>query len=464
MQQRTDTDPGAFGLADARMARHFPAGFLWGVATSSFQIEGATREDGRGDSIWDEFCRQPGKIRDGSAGDPACDHYHRWEADVDLIASLGIRSYRFSIAWPRVQPDGRGAWNEKGFEFYRRLVDRLLERGIAPHITLYHWDLPQALQERGGWTDRDTAARFAEYATEVGRRLGDRAATICTLNEPWVVATLGHEVGVFAPGLTSRRAAMHAAHHLLLGHGLAVQSLRALGLRAPLGIVLNQSPFHPATDSDADRAHARLDDGLILRWYMDPLFADGYPADVLEHLGEDGPPVLDGDLATIRQPIDFLGVNYYTRAVSGDPQAVEALRAGSERTAMGWEVYPQGLTELLCRLDRDYRLPPIYIMENGAAFEDRPQDGRIHDVDRVRYLRSHLEALRAAIDAGVDVRGYFVWSLLDNFEWADGYSKRFGIVYVDYATQARTLKDSALWYRRFVEEATRPDAAMAAGA
>ena len=464
MQHGTDPDPGVFGPADARLAQRFAPGFVWGVATSAFQIEGATREDGRGDSIWDEFCRRPGTIRDGSSGEPACDHYHRSDADVDLIADLGIPSYRFSIAWPRVQPQGRGAWNDKGFTFYRRLVDRLLERGIAPHLTLYHWDLPQSLQECGGWTHRDTAARFAEYAVEVGRRLGGHAASISTLNDPWVIATLGHETGLFAPGMRSRRAAMQAAHHLLLGHGLAMQALRALGLRAPLGIVLNQSPVHPATDSDADRAHARLEDGLTVRWYMDPLFAGGYPVDVLAHLGADAPPVQDGDLATIGQPIDFLGINYYTRSIAGDAVAAATLRAGSETTAMGWEVHPQGLTELLCRIHRDYRLPPVYIMENGAAFDDRPQDGRVRDTDRVRYLRTHLAALRAAVDAGVDVRGYFVWSLLDNFEWAEGYAKRFGIVYVDYATQARTPKDSALWYRRFVAEASRAEAAKTAGA
>jgi beta-glucosidase len=436
---------------DEALARRFPRGFVWGVATSAFQIEGATHEDGRGDSIWDSFCRRPGVIKDGGSGDAACDHYHRSAEDVDLIADLGIRAYRFSIAWPRVQPAGSGPWNDRGFAFYQRLVDRLLARGIAPHVTLYHWDLPQALQARGGWTRRETAERFAEYAAEVGRRLGSEVATISTLNEPWVVATLGHETGVFAPGEKSRKAAMQVSHHLLLGHGLAVQALRTLGLRAPLGIVLNQSPVYPATESDTDRDQARIDDGQTIRWYMDPLFAGGYPADILEHLGADAPEVHAGDLKVIGQPLDYLGINYYTRGIAGSPASTDALRAGSEFTAMGWEVFPQGLTVLLRRLHADYRLPPLYIMENGAAFDDRPREGGVPDAERVRFLRAHIEALAAARDAGVDVRGYFVWTLLDNFEWAEGYSKRFGIVYVDFATQVRTPKDSALWYGRFVD-------------
>jgi beta-glucosidase len=459
----TESQSATLGARDAQLARRFPRGFVWGVATSAFQIEGATREDDRGDSIWDAFCRRPGVIKDGSSGDPACDHYHRSAEDVDLIAELGIPAYRFSIAWPRVQPTGAGPWNDKGFAFYQRLVDRLLSRGIAPHVTLYHWDLPQALQAQGGWTNRETAERFAEYAAEVGRRLGGAAATISTLNEPWVIATLGHETGVFAPGEKSRRAAMQVSHHLLLGHGLAAQALRALGLRTPLGIVLNQSPTYPATASDRDRAQARIDDGLAIRWYMDPLFAGSYPADIVEYLGTDAPEVRAGDLQVIGQPLDFLGINYYTRGIAGSAASADALRAGSEFTAMGWEVFPQGLTALLGRLHADYRLPPLYITENGAAYDDRPCDGRVADVERVRYLRAHVEALAEALDAGVDVRGYFVWSLFDNFEWAEGYSKRFGIVHVDYASQVRTPKDSALWYRRFVAECAHPAAQAGTG-
>ena len=431
------------------LARRFPGDFVWGVATSAYQIEGAAHEDGRGDSIWDEFCRRPGAIKDGSNGDRACDHYHRVEEDVALMAGLNVRAYRFSIAWPRVQPGGEGGWNEKGFAFYDRLVDALLERGIEPYVTLYHWDLPQALQEKGGWTNRDTVSRFADYAAEVARRIGGLAASIATHNEPWVVAILGHEAGIFAPGLKSQKAAMQVSHHLLLSHGVALQALRAQGCPAPLGIVLNQSPIHPATDSAEDHAKARLDDGLTIRWYMDPLLLGTYPEDVLSFLGEDAPQVRDGDMETIRQPLDFLGVNYYTRNVSGTGVPRAPVQSGEELTDMGWEVFPGGLSELLMRLNTDYQLPPVYIMENGAAYPDRLVDGRVADVDRIRYLRSHIAAMADALETGVDVRGYFVWSLLDNFEWADGYSKRFGLVYVDYATQQRILKDSAIWYRAF---------------
>jgi beta-glucosidase len=443
--------PGADADTTA-LVRRFPPGFLWGVATSAFQIEGATTEDGRGDSIWDEFCRRAGTIKDGSNGGIACDHYHRMPDDVALIASLNVGAYRFSIAWPRVQPLGSGAWNERGFAFYDRLIDELLGRDIEPHVTLYHWDLPQALQVGGGWTNRDTVTRFVDYAAEVGRRLGDRAASIATHNEPWVVSVLGHEAGIFAPGLRSQQAAMQVSHHLLLSHGRALQALRSQGLRAPLGIVLNQSPIHAATDSPEDLAKARLDDGLTVRWYMDPLLRGAYPADVLEFLGSDAPVVADGDMADIAQPLDFLGINYYTRNVSGTGAPRDPVAAGKEVTDMGWEVFPAGLSELLRRLHADFRLPPIYVMENGAAYPDRLVDGAVRDPDRIRYLRSHIAAMADALASGVDVRGYFVWSLLDNFEWADGYLKRFGIVYVDYPTQRRIPKDSALWYRAFCLE------------
>jgi beta-glucosidase len=429
------------------LAARFPREFVWGVATSAYQIEGAAHEDGRGDSIWDEFCRRPGAIKDGSNGDRACDHYHRLDEDLELIADLGVRAYRFSMAWPRVQPQGAGAWNEKGFAFYERLVDGLLARGIAPYLTLYHWDLPQALQEKGGWMSRDTTLRFAEYASEVARRLGDRVASIATHNEPWIVAILGHEAGIFAPGLRSQKVAMQVAHHLLLSHGVALEALRSQGCRAPLGIVLNQSPIHAATDSPEDLAKARLDDGLTIRWYMDALLHGRYPHDVLSFLGADAPHVLEGDMDAIRRPLDFLGINYYTRNVSGTGAPLDPVQTGKEVTDMGWEVFPRGLSELLTRLHKDYRLPPVYIMENGAAYRDQLVDGRVADVDRIRYLQSHIAAMADALEAGVDLRGYFVWSLLDNFEWADGYSKRFGLVHVDYETQRRTPKDSAIWYR-----------------
>ena len=440
---------GAPGLEASALAMRFPGDFVWGVATSAYQVEGAAREDGRGDSIWDEFCRRPGAIRDGSSGQLACDHYHRVAEDVGLIASLGANAYRFSIAWPRVQPLGEGAWNEKGFEFYDRLIDGLLERGIAPYLTLYHWDLPQALQVGGGWVNRDTVGRFADYAAEVGRRFGDRAASIATHNEPWVVAILGHQAGIFAPGLKSQKSAMQVAHHLLLSHGVALQALRAQHCTARLGIVLNQAPIHAATDSPQDLARARLDDGLTIRLYMDALLRGCYPEDVLAFLGEDAPQVAPGDMEAIRQPLDFLGINYYTRNLSGTGAPLDPVKSGREVTDMGWEVYPHGLTELLLRLHADYCLPALYITENGAAYQDRIVGGRVADAERVRYLHSHIAALADALDGGVDVRGYFVWSLLDNFEWADGYAKRFGLVHVDYATQRRTPKDSAHWYRSF---------------
>ena len=443
----------AFGAGGVTLAERFPRNFVWGVATSAYQVEGAAHEDGRGDSIWDEFCRRPGAIKDGSSGEHACDHYHRVDEDIGLIANLGANAYRFSVAWPRVQPLGAGEWNERGFDFYDRLVDGLLERGIAPFLTLYHWDLPQALQESGGWMHRDTVGRFVDYAAEVARRFGSRVASIATHNEPWVVAILGHEVGIFAPGLKSQKAAMQVAHHLLLSHGLSLQAVRAQRCTTPLGIVLNQAPIHAASDAPEDVARARLDDGLTIRWYMDALLRGSYPEDVLEFLGEDAPQVAPGDMAAIRQPLDFLGVNYYSRNVSGTGTSLGPVESGKEVTDMGWEVYPGGLTELLLRLDADYRLPPLYITENGAAYRDRLVDGRVADADRVRYLHRHIAALADALEAGVDVRGYFVWSLLDNFEWADGYSKRFGLFFVDYATQRRTPKDSALWYRAFCAKA-----------
>ena len=331
----------------------FPAEFVWGVATSAFQIEGAATLDGKGLSNWDTFCRVPGAIADGSNGDTACDHYHRWPADLDIVQDLGVDAYRFSISWPRVQPAGSGAWNEKGLDFYERLVDGLLERDLAPYVTLHHWDLPQALQDRGGWADRETVHRFVEYAQHVAARLGARVASITTHNEPWVMATLGYETGIFAPGLKDRRQAMQAAHHLMLSHGLAVQALRADGCSSALGIVLNLSPVQPACDTPADVAQARIEDGRLLRWYMDPLFLGRYPQDIVDFLGADAPQVQAGDLATIAQPMDFVGLNYYSRVVVSAQGPWDARQSGLELTDMGWEVYPEGLTELLLRLHRD---------------------------------------------------------------------------------------------------------------
>ena len=431
--------------------RLFGPDFVWGVATSAFQIEGAAREDGKGLSIWDRFCEQPGRIADGSNGDVACDSYHRWQEDLALIAGLGVDAYRFSVSWPRVRPGGQGAWNDKGLDYYERLVDGLLERGVKPYLTLNHWDLPDELQAGGGWANRDTVHRFVEYAQGVARRLGNRVAAITTHNEPWVIAHLGHEAGNFAPGIQDRAVAAQVSHHLLLSHGLALQALRADGCTSRLGIVLNLSPVAPTSADEADRAAARLEDGKLRRWYMDPLFRGHYPADVLEHLGADAPRVQAGDLAAIGTTMDFLGINYYSRTVVGAAGRWDKHLSGRVHTAMGWEVYPEGLTELLVTLDREYPLPALYVTENGAAFDDELRDGQVHDAARTDYIARHIDAVADAMAQGVPMAGYMVWSLLDNFEWASGYEKRFGIVHVDYATGQRTLKDSALWYRGFLQ-------------
>ena len=432
-------------------AAQFPDDFVWGVATSSFQIEGAAVEDGKGESIWDRFCSLPGAIADSSDGDIACDHYHRLEPDLDLIASLGVDAYRFSVSWPRVQPAGRGAWSGKGLDFYERLVDGLLARGVRPYLTLNHWDLPQALQEHGGWASRDTVHRFVEYAQGMNQRLGDRVAAITTHNEPWVIAVLGHETGSFAPGIKHRATASQVSHHLLLSHGLALQALRADGCAARLGIVLNLAPVQPATESAADLAKTYLEDGRLLRWYLDPLFKATYPQDVLDDLGADAPHVEAGDLAAIATPMDFLGINYYSRSVVSADTPFDVRSSGLPITEMGWEVYPEGLTDLLVRVHRDYRVPPLYVTENGGAFKDLFVDGRVQDLERASYIASHIAAVGEALRQGVPMAGYMVWSLMDNFEWASGYAKRFGIVHVDYSTQRRTLKDSARWYRRFLQ-------------
>jgi beta-glucosidase len=434
------------------LAARFPPGFTWGVATSSFQIEGAAAEGGKGESIWDSFCRVPGAIADGSDGSVACDHYHRLSDDLNLIAGLGVDAYRFSVSWPRVQPTGTGAWNNEGLDFYERMVDGLLARGIKPYLTLNHWDLPDALQAGGGWAHRDTVHHFVDYAVGMHQRLGDRVAAITTHNEPWVMAVLGHELGTFAPGIKDRRIAMQAARHLLLSHGLALRALRAHGCKAQLGIVLNLSPVQPATPSDADLAQARLEDGKLVRWYMDPLFGKSYPADILDYLGADAPQVLPGDMDIIATPMDFMGINYYSRSVASASGSWDVHSGGHGITDMGWEIYPQGLTELLVRLARDYDVPPMYVTENGGAFKDRLEHGQVHDSDRTDYIAQHIKAVADAMDQGVRMEGYMVWSLMDNFEWASGYAKRFGIVHVDYASQRRTLKDSALWYRQFLAQ------------
>jgi beta-glucosidase len=440
-----------------------PPSFRWGVATSAYQIEGAVDEDGRTASIWDTFCRTPGAVANGETGDPACDHYHRMPQDIALIQDLGLDTYRFSVAWPRVQPGGLGPANPSGLAFYDRLVDELLGRGIDPWVTLYHWDLPQELEDAGGWPARDTAYRFADYAMLVFDQLGDRVRTWTTLNEPWCSAMLGYATGVHAPGRRDFAAAMNAVHHLLLGHGLATQRMRAAAAgRVELGITLNLGTAVPATDSELDRAAARRADGLAARTYLDPLRYGRYPADVVADLAARKVelPVRPGDLEIISTPIDVLGVNYYTGSLfsgldedgrSQDPDGNPVQRAvprGLPTTAMGWEILPGGLTDLLVRLSQDYPGLPMVITENGAAFDDRPDEtGFVRDEDRTAYLATHVAAVAAARQAGADVRGYFIWSLLDNFEWAEGYAKRFGIVRVEYDTQARIPKQSALWYR-----------------
>ncbi len=445
--------------------KHFPDDFVWGAATSAFQIEGAVHADGRGESIWDRFCATPGKIIDGSDANVACDHYRRFPEDIELLRWLGVRSYRFSIGWTRILPGGRGQPNEAGLDFYDRLVDRLLACGIDPFVTLNHWDMPQALQDAGGWPARETVHAFVAYAEAVVRRLGDRVQRWCTHNEPWCVSTLGYGNGEHAPGEQHWPRALAAAHHLLLSHGMAVGAMRALAPRAQLGIVLNLTPGEPASPSRADREATRAFDGTFNRWFLDPLYGRGYPPDVIAdhlaagHLADSLLPfVREGDLHAIATPTDYLGVNYYSRAVlrARVPEAENqpaTVVASADRTDMGWEVYPDGLFDTLRRVHKDYAPRQIYVTENGAAYASAPDgDGRIRDVERQRYLWTHFEAVHRAIAEGVPVAGFYVWSLLDNFEWAQGYAKRFGIFWVDYETQARVAKDSAHMCRRIISE------------
>ncbi|HUP27155.1 MAG TPA: GH1 family beta-glucosidase [Chloroflexia bacterium] len=436
----------------------FTEGFVWGAATAAFQIEGSTHADGRGESIWDRFCSLPGRVHNGDTGEPACDHYRLWREDVDMLDEMGVGAYRFSVAWPRIFPEGRGAPNQRGLDFYDRLVDALLERGIAPFVTLYHWDLPQALQDRGGWRSRDTAESFARYADAVVRRLGDRAGHWITHNEPAVAAFHGYLTGEHAPGFRDWRTAMAAAHNLLLSHGLAMQAIRAAAPRVQAGITLNLYPFHPASGKGSDEEAAQRGDGFQNRWFLDPVLRGRYPDDMLELLGDYVPQPEPGDMQVISAPIDFLGINYYNRSVVESSDANPPLNysevkpKGSQYTDMGWEVSPDALRELLVRLHKEYPLPAYYITENGAAYPDVPSaDGKVHDPARVDYLQAHFDAARQALEAGVPLKGYFVWSLMDNFEWAWGYSKRFGIIYVDYKTQERIWKSSALWYRDWIE-------------
>lgn len=438
----------------------FPENFIWGAATASYQIEGAWNEDGKSESIWDRFSHTPGNVKNNDTGDVACDHYHRWPEDVALMQSLNLQAYRFSIAWPRILPDGVGRINQKGLDFYSRLVDGLLAAGITPFVTLYHWDLPQILQDQGGWPDRFIVEAFVEYADVVSRHLGDRVKNWMTHNEPWVAAFVGYQFGHHAPGLEEPTAALWAAHHLLLSHGRAVPIIRANSPGAEVGMVLNPTQVYPASSSQADYQAARHTDGWLNRWFLDPLYGRHYPADMVAAFSPHLPNGLEfvqaGDLETIAVQTDFLGVNYYARAVSRDDDATDNLPrvidpSANKQTDIGWEEYADGLFDLLSRLHTDYRVPKLYIAENGASYHTRPDgNGRVPDAPRLNYLRDHFCAAHRAIQNGAPLAGYFVWSFLDNFEWAHGYSQRFGIIWVDYETQQRTAKDSALWYKEVI--------------
>lgn len=445
-------------MEQTQTAGRFPPGFVWGAATAAYQIEGATREDGRGESIWDRFSHTPGKTANGDTGDVACDHYHRWGDDIQLMRTLGLNAYRFSIAWPRIVPDGRGHVNEAGLAFYDRLVDGLLEAGITPWVTLYHWDLPQVLQDAGGWTNRATADAFAEYVDVVTQRLGDRVKHWITLNEPWCSSFLSYHIGEHAPGHKNFNEALQAVHTLLLAHGQAVPIIRRNSPDAQAGITLNLAQVYPATESPDDQAAARRYDGYFNRWFLDPLYGRGYPQDMLALYGDRVPATEAADFDVIAAPTDFLGLNYYNPTFIYDTPDAPVLRTGATRiegeyTAMDWLVYPQGLYDLLVRVPREYPTGPLYITENGAAYPDQVShngEARVHDPERTRYYRQHLQAAQRALGDGVPLQGYFAWSLMDNFEWAWGYTRRFGITYVDYDTQQRTLKDSGRWYKQVI--------------
>jgi len=460
--------------------RLFPPGFLWGTATASYQIEGATAADGRGPSIWDTYSHTPGMVWNDDNGDIACDHYHRMEEDLDLLAQLGVGAYRFSVAWPRIQPTGKGPANQAGLDFYRRLVDGLRSRHIEPTLTLYHWDLPQVLEDEGGWVVRDTAERYADYVDIVARALGSDVERWITLNEPWCSSWLGYGDGRHAPGIHDIGKAAAANHHLLLAHGLAIPILRAAVPSAKVGITLNLGDHRPGSDHELDVAAARRADGNLNRLFLEPVFHGQYPSDMLEHYAGFKPGfsvVRDGDLGIISQPLDFLGVNYYFPSTvidaSRDAEArmagfivaqgeqfpdlrIKSLETpGRDRTAMDWEIGSFGLTSLLVRVQNEYTNLPIYITENGAAFEDYVDpNGHVLDHNRVAYLQEHISAVHDALDAGVNVQGYFVWSLLDNFEWAFGYSRRFGIVWVDFPSGERLTKKSFRWYRDTIKSNT----------
>jgi beta-glucosidase len=449
-------------MAESRFT--VPAGFTWGTATASYQIEGAAYEDGRKPSIWDTFSHTPGRVKNGDTGDVAADHYHHWREDIELMKSLNISAYRLSIAWPRIYPEGRGTLNQPGLDFYSRLIDGLLDANITPYVTLYHWDLPQALQDEGGWVRRGIVDDFVAYADIVTRTLGDRVKNWITFNEPWVFTWLGYAIGIHAPGYQTDdpRPALQASHHVNLAHGRTVPLIRQNAPGARVGTTLSLSHVDAASDSADDIAAARRHDGYVNRWYLDPVLLGRYPEDMLDTFAEFLPVIQEGDMQTIYQPLDFLGVNYYTRNVIKDApekpilQSTQIRQDGNPHTEMDWEIYPNGLYQLLKRLNADYQPKALYITENGAAFEDVvSEDGRVHDAERVAYLEEHFAAALRAREEGVPLEGYFVWSLMDNFEWAEGYNKRFGVTYIDYETQARIIKDSG-YYLAEVAAATEP--------
>jgi beta-glucosidase len=444
---------------------HFPKGFIWGAATAAYQVEGAWNEDGKGENIWDRFSHTPGKVELGHTGDVACDQYHLYPQDIELMTKLGLHAYRFSISWSRILPNGRGAVNQKGLDHYKRFVDALLEAKLAPFATLFHWDLPQPLEDEGGWAVRSTAEAFAEYTEAISKHLGDRVASWATLNEPACSAWLGYHTGIHAPGHKDLNRALQASHHLMLAHGYAIPILRRNAPKSELGIVLNTSWAEAASNSRIDLDAARKGDGLWGRWFIDPVYGRGYPQDIVRDVIKQGadPKIMDvvkeGDLEIIAAPLDFMGINYYSRNLArgpeegNEPQDTFRSPKGPENySELDWEYYPDGLHKLLSRVYFEYQPRKIYVTENGASYSDAPdEDGRVHDKHRVRYYRGHIEAMLKSIAAGVPVAGYFAWSLLDNFEWHSGYTQRFGITWVDFDTQERVLKDSALYYSNVIK-------------
>lgn len=439
----------------------FPKDFLWGVATASYQIEGAYNEDGKGESIWDRFSHIPGNIENGDTGDIACNHYHLYEEDVKLLKEIGVKSYRFSISWPRIFPEGKGKPNKKGVEFYSRLIDLLNKYGIKPAVTLYHWDLPQKLQNMGGWANRKVVDYYIEYVDFVFRQFGDKVAIWMTFNEPWVSSFLGYAFGTHAPGIKDFSMALLVSHHLMLSHGRAVKLFRKLGLKGQIGIALNLTHEYPASSDEKDILATKCQDGFNNRWFLDLILKGFYPEDILELFADTDlimPDIAEDDLKVIHQPIDFLGINYYSAYVNAYEENInpvmraKRISTGRDKTDMGWEIYPEGLYDLLLRLHKDYNGIPIIITENGAAFNDMVnRKGEVEDYNRLDYLYRHFQQAYKAIEEGVNLKGYFVWSFLDNFEWNFGYDKRFGITYIDYNTQKRILKKSGYWFKEVIK-------------